>query len=159
MGWVSLLYRCKYEEAKEIADQYDLACVSARQFQRQRGLKEVKPIVTRIKNKNFWYNYFEDGTYSKTLVDNKSTYNKSHLTYAPYFYVPDKIRYADLLKFLKAHWLQFKGKYRVFIVYVNREMEPFTYSVKDAIMNTPLSMPFDNPLLYFEAGRSFDNVV
>ena len=159
MGWVSLLYRCSYEEAKEIADQYDLACVSARQYQRQRSEREVQPIVTRIQNGNYWYNYFEDGTYSKTLVDNNCRYNKSHLTYSPYFYVPDKIRYADLLKFFKMHWLQFKGKYKVFIVYVNREMEPLTYNVKDAIMNTPLSMPFDNPLLYFEAGRSYDNYV
>lgn len=157
MGWVALVYSTTYENACEIADKYDLACVSCRQYNRQIGEWDVKPIVARIENNGFWYNYFEDGTYKKSLIKNKSRYKMSHEVYAPYFYVPDKIRYSDLLKFLKKHWYQFKDQYDVYITYVNRELDVFTYSVKYAMMNTSLDMAFDNPLLYYEFGRPVDS--
>jgi hypothetical protein len=156
MGWVALIYRTTYEEAKEIADKYELACVSCRQYDRHRGTWDVQPIVARVENNGFWYNYLQDGTFKKTVIQEEGKYENPHRVYSPYYYVPDKIRYVDLLKFLKQHWLQFKGVYDVYMTYVTVGLDTFTYSVKHAIMNTPLDMPFDNPLLYFEEGRPID---
>ena len=153
MGWVALIYHTTYEEAKEIADKYELACVSCRQYERQRGNWDVQPIVARVKNNGFWYNYLADGTFKKSLIKNGSRYKKSHKVYAPYYYVPDKIRYSDLLKFLKEHWYQFKDIYDVYLTYITVDLDTFTYSVRYGVMNTTLNMPFDNPMLYFEEGR------
>ena len=153
MGWVALEARKTYEEAQAVAEKYDLACVSYYHYKQFRAEEKVQPIVTRIPINDRWYNYFEDGTYKITLKNYMNNSGYECRSYAPYYYVPDKIRYADLLKFLKKYWYQFKGVYDVYITYVNEEMDMFTYSVKLGVMNLPLVMAFDNPLLYFEAGK------
>ncbi len=152
MGWASLIHHTSWDEANRIADEYELACVSCRQFERQVGDWAVQPIVTRRKIGKYWYNYFENGRYRKSLVMRED--GREPETYAPYFYVPDKIRYMDLLSYLYQHFRQFQGVYHPYLLYLTKAKEEVIYSVYHAIIHIPLSLPFDNPLLYFETGMT-----
>ena len=150
MGWVALVHHTSYEEAQRIADPHDLACVSCRMFERQIGEWNVRPIVTRIKIRKYWYNYFEDGTYHKSrIVHENGTVPES---YAPYYWVPDKVRYLDLQSYLYQHLWKFKGVFCPYILYYTKTREEVIYSVFLGVLHTPLNVSFDNPLLYFERG-------
>lgn len=151
MGWAALVHHASYEEAHRIADQYELGCVSCRQFERDMGLRDIQPIVTRIKIAKYWYNYFENGKYYRTQISHPD--GTIPASYAPYYYMPDKIRYLDLMVYLRQHMLQFKGIYAPFLLYMTQEHEEVIYSVFNAQIHMPLRAAFDNPLLYYTTGR------
>lgn len=151
MGWTALVHHMRFEEAHAIADQYDLACVSNRQFERQVGEWNVLPIVTRRRIGKYWYNYFENGRYKKSLA--QADDGTEPESYAPYYYVPDKIRYLELLTYIRQNFWQFKGIYHPYILYLTEKREQIIYSVYMGVMHMPITCPFDNPMLYFEMGR------
>lgn len=150
MGWAALIHHTTWDEAHRIAELYDLACVSCRQFERQTGEWQAKPIVTRRKIGKYWYNYFEDNRYKRTLVEHAD--GREPANYAPCFYLPDKIRYIDLLSYLYQNMWQFKGVYHPYLLYYTRNRDEVIYSVYKGIMHIPLEVSINNPLLYFVMG-------
>ena len=151
MGWTALVHHASYEEAHRIADPFELGCVSCRQYEKELGIRDIQPIVTRIKIAKYWYNYFENGKYYRTKICHAD--GSIPESYAPYYYMPDKIRYLDLMIYLRQHMMPFQGLYTPFLLYRTADREEVIYSVFSAQIHMPLRLAFDNPLLFYTTGR------
>lgn len=149
MAVFPLLHHTSYEDAKKIAAQYPGAFVGIRQHQ-WLGHREVQPIVKRVKIKAFWYNYYEDNTYNKTVVAKRG---KPCFGYAPYLPCPSPVLYEDFLAFCYNDLLPLKGKFATYLHYLTDTGETVAYSVKDGQMLCDIGVPLGaNPLLFFEYG-------
>ena len=133
-----------FEEAQEYAKEYDLACVSCRQYVDRLTEFKVRPVVSRFVTNYDVYNYFEDGSYWKTSA------TENVRSYCVYYYVPGKVRYNDLLTYLYKHLYPHKGKFESLILWQDAEGERFIYSCTMGVFHAPMFAPFSNPLFYFE---------
>lgn len=151
MAWVPLIHHTSWEHAHEVAAQFELSCVAIRQHSWLLD-REVKPIIRRVAIKQHWYNYYEDGSYSKTRLVHTG---KEPPSYAPCLFVPDKISYDDFLLFCRKHLLALKGKYNSFILYTTAASGEVVYSTKYAKLQIDIDLPFNSDMLYFEKATAW----
>lgn len=160
MAWMALRESVTWEEAHKIADSYPEACVSLRQrtYNKKQGV--VRPIVIRRRIGGAWYNYYDN-----SMSDDKSAYSvtkaavfggREPKSYAPYYFVPDRIHQRELLVYIKEHLWKFRGQYTAQLYYRTDSGDDLLYSVYHGVLHTVLTTHFDNPLYTFVYGRCLD---
>lgn len=149
MGLLALTNGMTYDAAVHIAERYDIGFVCKSFDPRSSRVWMPKPIVMRQRIKNLWYNYFDDGTYEKSTCHSKGDVE----VYTPALYVPDQIRYIELLKYIQKHLVNLVGLYETYLLYRSMNNQSFIYSIYEGDMTAPVSMAFDNALLHFVSGR------
>jgi hypothetical protein len=117
--------------------------------------RPVQPIVQRAAIKNFYYNYFPDNTYRRTL---KEKDGKEVASYALYLPIPDTVRYHDLLLFCRENMRPFAGRFRSFVHYKTANEKSFVFSVEHGKVTIDLDVPFDgNPIFTYFFGSVREN--
>ena len=160
MAWMSLKGKTTWDEAWAIAEKYPEACVSLCQRPYNKKQLIIRPIVIRRRVGDRWYNYY-DNTMSEATNDYRITKadvfgGKEPRSYAPYYYVPDRIYYRELLVYFREHLWRFRGEYTTQLHYRSDAGDDLLYAVYYGVLHTVLTTPFDNPLYNFVYGRCLD---
>ncbi len=160
MAWMSLKEAVTWDEAHAIADKYPEACVSLRQRPYNKKQLIIRPIVIRHRVGDRWYNYYDNtlseatGAYSITKAEVFG--GKEPKSYAPFYYVPDRIYYRELLVYIKEHLWRFRGMYTTQLHYRSDEGDDLLYAVNYGVLQSVLTASFDNPIYSFVYGRCID---
>lgn len=149
MGLLALTNGTTYDASVHIAERFEIGFVCRAYDPRSPRVWMPRPIVMRQRMKNLWYNYFDDGTYEKTTCHVQGDVR----AYTPALYMPDRLHYIDLLKYIHKHLNAIVGLYETYTLYRTMNNQSFIYSVYDGTMTAPLNMAFDNPMLHFISGR------
>lgn len=151
MAWLLLKQRVSYEEAEETVRQYKQGAVCLASPRKQTRPYTPTPIAYRRLAGGSWYNYYDDGTYSRISVGSDTKILKC---YAPCFFVPDRLRFSKLVEYIDQQMGLLKGKYNAYMLYETQQHCEVVYSVLQGIIQIPIEVMFGDPMLFFITGRA-----